>query len=143
MVEFKHYKGIGKDNEEIELTMASGPVIVEDGKVLLDKEGNDGLWKFPGGSFRDYEGIMETAKREAREELGIDVELSGEPCVFAFDRDHKGVKEYVLLIHYLAKRDGEIKKGKSIKEFKWIDVNNLPEHCAPNIEPVLRYFKVI
>jgi len=66
------------------------------------------------------------------------VELKENPCVMAFTRDN----EYVILIHYLAKRKGEIKKGRDTREFKWIDVNNLPEDVAPNIEPVLRYFKV-
>lgn len=49
----------------------------------------------------------------------------------------------LILIHYLAKRKGEIKKGKGVKEFEWVDVNNLPEDVAPNIKPVLKYFKII
>jgi len=142
MVEFKHYKGIGKNNEEIELTIASGPVIVEDGKVLLDKHGDD-FWKFPGGKQVDDNNFLENAKREVKEELGIDVELVGEPCVMGFDRNHNGIKEYILLFHYLAKRKGEIKKGRDVKEFKWLDVNSLPEDMAPNIKPVLKYFNII
>ena len=142
MVEFKHYKGIGKDSEEIELTIASGPVIVEDGNVLLDKHEDD-FWKFPGGKQLDDNNFLENAKREVKEELGIDVKLEGEPCVLTFERDHNGVKEYVILIHYLAKREGEIKKGRDVTEFKWIDVNNLPEDVAPNIKPVLGYFKLL
>ena len=139
MVEFKHYKGIGKDNEEVEVTIASGPVIVEDNKVLLDKHGDDKFWKFPGGTHIENYSFLETAKFRVKEELGIGVELEGKPCVMGFTRD----KEYVILIHYLAKRKGEIKKGRDVKEFKWMDVNNLPEDIAPNIEPVLRYFKLI
>ena len=142
MVEFKHYKGIGKNNEEIEITIASGPVIVENNKILLDKHEDD-FWKFPGGKQIDNNNFLENAKREVKEELGIDVELKGKPCVLAFERDHNGVKEYIILLHYLAKRKGEVKIGRDITEFKWIDVNKLPKDVAPNIKPVLRYFKFI
>lgn len=31
------------------IIIASGPVIVEDGKVLLNKHGEDNFWKFCGG----------------------------------------------------------------------------------------------
>ena len=75
--------------------------------------------------------------------MGIDVELKGKPCVLAFERDHNGVKEYIILLHYLAKRKGEVKKGKDVTEFKWLDANKLPKDVAPNIKPVLRYFKFI
>tara|TARA_Y100000034_G_C6799489_1_gene358602 strand:- start:292 stop:726 length:435 start_codon:yes stop_codon:yes gene_type:complete len=143
MVEFKHYRGIGRGNEELEVTIASGPVIVEGGKVLLDKHGDDEFWKFPGGTHIGGKDFLDTARFRVKEELGIDVELGGEPCVLAFDRSHKGTKEYVLLIHYKAERKGEIKKGEMVREFDWFDVNSLPEDVALNIEPVLRYFKFI
>ena len=35
------------------------------------------------------------------------------------------------------------KKGKDVTEFKWLDANKLPKDVAPNIKPVLRYFKFI
>ena len=143
MVEFKHYQGIGKDGERVELTIASGPVIVEDNKILLDKHGDDKFWKFPDGKQLDKSDFLENARREVKEELSIEVKLEGEPCILAFDRDHNGVKEYVILVHYLAKRKGEIKKGRDITEFKWIDIHKLPKDIDPNIKPVLKYFKFI
>ena len=141
MMEFNKYAGIGKSGEKIRVTIASGPVITEKGKVLVDKHGDDKFWKFPGGRQLDNNNFLENTKREVKEELGIEVTLKEEPCVMAFEREKNNIKEYVILIHYLAKRKGEIKIGRDIREFKWLDIKNLPEDCAPNIKPVLEYFK--
>jgi 8-oxo-dGTP diphosphatase len=55
-------------------------ILVEDGRVLLVRhvhpDGRD-FWCFPGGGVERGERVAEAARREAREELGIDVELLG------------------------------------------------------------------
>ena len=48
----------------IKIIIASGPVIVENGKVLLNKHGEDGFWKFCGGRVEDYTtNLVENAQR--------------------------------------------------------------------------------
>jgi hypothetical protein len=47
--------------------IASGPVIVKDGKVLLDISGDDKFWKFCGGQIRDDMNLKETVKFKAKE----------------------------------------------------------------------------
>jgi ADP-ribose pyrophosphatase YjhB (NUDIX family) len=144
MTELRHYAGIGKDGSDIEFTCASGPVILEDGKVLLNKHGEDEFWKFPGGAIHDEFSLESNAKREVLEELNIEVEIIDEnPCFLIFEREHNGVKEYVFLVHYLAKivGDREIIKGSDVREYSWIDINQLPDDIAPNIRPVLEWFK--
>lgn len=136
-MEFNKYEGIGEDGGKVKVTIASGPVIIEDGKVLVDKHGDDEFWKFPGGRQEDNLDFLSNAKKRVKEELGIEVELEGEPYVMAFERE----KEYIILIHYLAKRIGEIKKGEDVREYTWLDINNLPDDCAPNIKPVVEHFK--
>lgn len=142
MVEFKNYKGIGKDSEDVIFTMASGPVIVKEDKVLLDKHGEDDFWKFPGGKQSDNESCRENAIREVKEELNIEIKLvEKEPCVLIFEREKEGKKEYVVLVHYLAEiSEGKPSKGRDVREFKWFDIKALPEDAAPNIKPVLERF---
>lgn len=119
--------------------IAAGPVIIEDGKVLLNKHGDDAFWKFPGGRVEDFDiSLEETARREVKEEMGLDVELIRpvKPMLVKLPKD--GV---VILIHYLARRLNEVKPGPDIREWGWHPINDLPNDLAPNIRPVLDSLK--
>lgn len=127
------------------IIIASGPVIVEDNKVLLNKHGDTPFWKFCGGRVEDYEkNLIENANREAREEMGINLEiLDNEPFItFARKETYEGTVD-VILVHFFAKRIGEIKPGGDIREWAWHDVNNLPLDLSPNIIPALKHFGFI
>lgn len=121
-----------------EIVIVSGPVIIEDNKVLLNKHGNDNFWKFCGGRVEDFSelSLEEHAKREVKEEMGIDIEIIKPLKPIMVEVDGK----LVILIHYLANRVGEIKPGPDIKEWKWFDIGNLPPDCAPNIRPIIKEY---
>lgn len=50
--------------------------IIDDGKILLTKREDFEVWCLPGGSVEDGESLAEAAMREAKEETGVDVELT-------------------------------------------------------------------
>ena len=127
------------------IILASGPVIVEDGRVMLNQHGDTTFWKFCGGKAERFqENLIETAKREVKEEMGIDIDILDEEPFFSFTRKEKeGEMIDIILVHFLTKRIGEIKPGKDIKEWKWLDINNLPEDLGSNIIPALKHFKFI
>lgn len=125
------------------IIIASGPVIVENNKVLLSKHGDDNFWKFCGGRVEESESnLKQTAQREVREEMGIEVEiLNNTPYFFYTEKKAGEGITSVILAHFLAKRIGEITPGEDIKEWRWLDINDLDgEILAPNIKPVLEYF---
>lgn len=101
------------------IIIASGPVIVENNKVLLNQHGDDNFWKFCGGRVEDYEkNLISAAIREAKEEMGIELEiLNPEPFITWAYKDLSDARVDVLLVHYLAKRVGEIKPGPDIKNW--------------------------
>lgn len=125
------------------IIIASGPVIVENNKVLLNKHGEDNFWKFCGGRVDENEtNLMEAAKREVKEEMGIEIEiLDNNPYLLYVEKEVEVKLVSVILAHFLAKRVGEIKPGDDIKEWCWLDINDLnDENLAPNIKPTLKYF---
>ena len=125
------------------IIIASGPVIIENNKVLLNKDKEDNFWKFCGGKVEDYDdNLKSTAKREVKEEMGFDIEiLEDKPYFFYTEKEKDGRKISVILVHFLAKRLGEVIPGEDIIEWNFIDIDNLDkEVLAPNIKPTLRHF---
>ena len=125
------------------IIIASGPVIVEDNKVLLVKHGEDSFWKFCGGRVEDRESnLRETACREVREEMGIEVELSDDrPYFFYSEKIIDGRAVSVILAHFLAKRKGKVIPGDDIRDWRWLDLPELEkEDLAQNIKPTLKHF---
>ncbi|MGB0756942.1 MAG: NUDIX hydrolase [Patescibacteria group bacterium] len=125
-----------------QIIIASGPIIIEDDKVLLVQHGDKKMWKFPGGQLENFKfddwntALEETAKRKVREEMSIDIKIIKPLKPLITPRpNHKD--EYVILIHFLAKRIGDINPGDDIDDWDWIPIHNLPDNCAPNIAPVL------
>lgn len=124
----------------VETIMASGPVIIEDGKVLLNKEKKGekiSPWFFPGGEVEEFDITLEEACiREAKEEMGINVHIIKPLRPILIPRPEQP-DQLVILIHFLAKRSGEITPGDNVVDWAWHDIHNLPDDCAPNVSLVI------
>jgi ADP-ribose pyrophosphatase YjhB (NUDIX family) len=118
--------------------IASGPVIIENNKVLLTREYKpDGIspWMFPGGEVENFDtSLEETCRREVKEEMGIKIEIIKPLKPIMLNTGER----VIILIHFLANRIGDIIPGKEIAEWAWHDINNLPDNCAPNIYEVIK-----
>jgi len=125
------------------IIVVSGPVIVENGKVLLNKHGDTTFWKFCGGRVENFnESLMDAARREAKEEVGVELEfLDDEPYILYTTKQTEEGTVDVILVHFLAKRVGEVKLGPDIREYAWLDIDALSDDdLGPNIKPALKHF---
>ena len=124
------------------IIIASGPVIVENNKVLLNDHGDTDFWKFCGGRVKDFDSdLISAAKREAKEEMGIDLKiLKSEPFISFTRKKTEQENIDVILVHFLAQKIGEINPGKDIRSWQWFDLKNLPDNLGPNIIPALKHF---
>lgn len=122
--------------------LVSGPVIVENGKVLLVKHGETPFWKFAGGRVEEAdESLKATASREVREELGIDAEFADRPPFFVYtQKQTDGGTAEVILAHFLAMPRGIVVPGDDVREWRWLEIASLPDDLAPNIRPALEHF---
>jgi len=118
--------------------MASGPVIIEENKVLLNREHKpEGVspWMFPGGEVENFDASLEDAcRREVKEEMGIEIDIIKPLKPVMLHEDGR----VIILIHYLAKRIGEITPGDEIADWGWHDIDNLPKNCASNVYEVIK-----
>ncbi|VVB79928.1 NUDIX domain protein [uncultured archaeon] len=121
--------------------VASGPVIIEDGKLLVNKDSKDDFYKLPGGSVEEFEESLEEAcHRETREENNAHIEII-KPLhpLLIWKNPQTGEKMAILLIHYLARvlNKDEIRPILPVKEVRWLDISEIKagkHNVAPNIK---------
>ena len=81
---------------------ASVVVVGGDGRVLLQRRTDNGMWALPGGKMDLGESLAGCGIRETREETGIDIEITGI------------VGTYTNPGHVFAYDDGEVRQEFSI-----------------------------
>jgi len=127
--------------DEYKYIIASGPVIIEDGKLLVNKDDKDDFYKLPGGTIEKGVEDLETAcLRETKEEINADIDIIRplHPMIL-WKNPQTGDKMTILLIHYLSKLKNkeEIKPMPPIQEVKWLDIEEIKQNkynVAPNIK---------
>ena len=62
-------------HDKIILNYVGAAIYNDSGKVLLQRRSDRRTWGFPGGAMELGESISETAKREIKEETGLDIKL--------------------------------------------------------------------
>lgn len=120
-------------NQQINVT-AEGS-LKSKSNVLLIKRKNEPFkdcWALPGGFMEIDETLVECAKRELKEETGIDVDASKlhfKKILDKVDRDSRGRVISVVYMTHVSKQI-KVKAGDDAKEYAWFDVNNLPDNIA-------------
>jgi ADP-ribose pyrophosphatase YjhB (NUDIX family) len=112
----------------------AGALIVEGDRVLLAERGVDpfrGDWDVPGGFLEAGEDPVEGARREVREETGLEVELTG-PFAVLVDRYPFGAEvEYTLNFYYVARIvAGEPRPADDVASLHWFPIAQPPERIA-------------
>lgn len=119
----------------------------EKGEVLLGlRQGSHGAgeWSFPGGHLEFGEKIFETAKREAKEEAGLDIDnfelISVADEMRYINSDDKHYVNIGIKGEY---KGGEPKilEPDKCKEWKWFSLDNLPPNLFEGTELVIKNFK--
>ncbi|WEL23830.1 NUDIX hydrolase [Candidatus Nanohalovita haloferacivicina] len=113
----------------------AGNLIIRDGKILLLYREDEGHWEVPGGKVEEEESPIDAAVREAREEIGVEVELKKPFYSGEFQKDGQ-----MFLWHgYIADTDGEPEiQEEKFGELEWVDPLELDDmEIAPNLEMVL------
>lgn len=111
-----------------------GSVVWRDDRVLLIRRGQPPRvdeWSLPGGRQELGETVAEAARREVREETGLEVEvLDVVAVVDLIDRDDAGrIRFHYTLIDVLAEwRAGEAQAGDDAAAVAWTTLDELAQY---------------
>ncbi len=113
-----------------------GVMILRQGKVLLgrrhsdpDKAGSElrgeGSWTMPGGKFEFGESFEQGAKREVKEETGLQLNEARIICV---NNDKNEYAHFITIGFFSENFSGEPKvmEPDEIMEWRWFDLDDLP-----------------
>jgi ADP-ribose pyrophosphatase YjhB (NUDIX family) len=97
-----------------------------DGEVLLVRRGRPplaGAWSFPGGGVGLGERLEDAARREVREETGIEVAIAGQidrAEIIVRDEEGRVERHYVIIVFAGAPVSGEARAGDDAAEARWV-----------------------
>lgn len=121
----------------MKIEKSCGCIIVDEGKVLLvGAKDDDGtlFWGFPKGHKEPGESDTETAIRETKEEVGLDVEIINDrPIVVSHPmNDNKDLKQIWLFIAKLVdnERHKLVRQDDEIDCVEWVDLDKAGDYLG-------------
>jgi ADP-ribose pyrophosphatase YjhB (NUDIX family) len=110
-----------------------GGVVIHRGRVLLIRRGTEplkGEWTIPGGMLELGEELREAARRELKEETGLEVEPL--EVITVFDRimhDGQRVKYHYVIVDYACRlKGGRLRPGSDVLDARWVRRKDLPQY---------------
>jgi ADP-ribose pyrophosphatase YjhB (NUDIX family)/dTDP-glucose pyrophosphorylase len=124
---------------------ACAVILDEADRVLLERRSDCGWWCLPGGRLSAGETLAQCAIREAREETGLDVEITGFLGVFSDPRrrtvrypDNGDLRQLVDAVVLARPVGGEVAASPESLDVKWFAPHELPLNTAPPVVEILR-----
>jgi 8-oxo-dGTP diphosphatase len=97
-------------------------------------------WEFPGGKIEENETAEESLIREIKEELNIEIEITGSLS----PNDHQYPDKLIRLIPFICRQIGGEIVLKEHADYKWLDVKDLLDldWAEADVGVVVEYLRV-
>lgn len=119
----------------IEFEFSAGCIVLDDDKVLLEKEisrDGDRFWTFPKGHQEPGETDIQTALRETKEEVGLDVEITDEKPIDSnyFLHGGKILKQVSLFIAKPINGMNFMLQDEEVEEARWMSLDEARQYAT-------------
>ena len=114
-----------------QLKVGAAALVVRDARVLLVRRGTEpfvGRWSLPAGYVENDETPGAAARRETREEVGIDVAIGGLTGVYFFDDDPRG--NGILIVYECSAEAGKPRSSAEVTEAAYFAPDTVPAELA-------------
>lgn len=100
----------------------------------------DGMYDLPGGHVDPNEDLFEGMIREAKEEIGIEIDRKNMEIKHIY---HHYKKDMIKFVFKVTMYSNEIKNNEpnKCKELRWFELDNLPENIIPKIQEEIENIK--
>lgn len=110
-----------------------GGVVIQRGRVLLIRRGGEplkGEWSLPGGLVELGEDLAEAARRELKEETGLDVEPLEILTVFdRIFRDGRRVRYHFVIVDFVCRlKGGRLAPASDVLDARWVRREDLRDY---------------
>ncbi|MCX2734456.1 NUDIX domain-containing protein [Saccharopolyspora sp. NFXS83] len=123
------------------LVVAVATIVRDDsGRVLMIERTDNGLWAAPGGAQDVGETTRQAAEREAFEETGLTIEITGIVGIYSDPRhviayDDGEVRQEFSIVFHARPTGGELRTSQESRRVHWVE----PERIAGlDIHPSMR-----
>ncbi len=109
-------------------------LVVAEGKILLVQRGvepHKGCWDIPGGFLESREHPEEGARREVREETGLEVEILELLGIFIAGYPYGSLEDSTMNLYYMARPvGGLLRPGSDASAVGWFKPDAIPDEIA-------------
>ena len=98
------------------------------------------MYDLPGGHLESNEDLFDAMIREAKEELGIEIEKEDMQIIHIYHHYEKDLVKFVFKVKKFKNKIQNLEPEKC-KELKWIEIENLPDNTLSGIRRELEYIK--
>lgn len=126
------------DVEDYKLNVRAAGVIIHNNKVLVHKNVNSDHYALVGGRIEIGENSVDTIKREIKEELGKEIEITGYISTIENFFEMKGSKYHeIMFVHkveFVDEKDKKIEyaleniEGKDYLKYEWLELDKIEQY---------------
>lgn len=125
------------DVDDYKLNIRAAGVMIHNGKILLHRNINSNHYALIGGRVEIGENSLDTVKREIKEEIGKDIEITGYVSTIENFFTMDGLKYHEIMfvykIEFANEEDKNIEytmkniEGKDYLQYEWIDLDKIDD----------------
>lgn len=110
--------------------------------TLRNREPAKGCWAIPGGKVELYERLEDTIKREMKEELGVEVEVTKFLCNIQ-DINQEAEQHWIMPVYEAKVVEGIVENKEPDKhlDLQWFSIDQIPENISFMTKMVVKEIK--
>lgn len=118
----------------------------KEGKILLQKRSDSGQWGNPGGAMELGETVLETLKREIKEETSLEIENPEFFAIYSGENEHAIYPNgdevyYTNVIYKVEDYTGDLQKDEESEELRFFSLDEVPDDITPTLKSIVKDLK--